>query len=151
MRKMTPSTVLIAFLVLNALSMLIYTILPNKEVCREAPFNEQVIAKQKAPSFSRLPVDLSKELSSASFVLHTNSTYTAVPDLRSQILYYGSLLRPDSEEKSPLLHLTLRGDSEQIFVRANTPLYLRYDQGKNQWKKAVMLKRAIKSPRSFVT
>ena len=115
--------------------MLIYTILPNKEVCREASFNEQVITKQKAPSFSRLPIDLSKELSSASFALHTNSTHTAVPDLRSQILYYGSLLRPDSEEKSPLLHLTFRGDNEQIFVRANTPLYLRYDQGKNQWKK----------------
>jgi len=58
----------------------------------------------------------------------------SLPDLRAHLLYYGALSRPDNENVSPFLLIGLRGQSEAIHTRADKPLFLQYDNEKNQWK-----------------
>jgi hypothetical protein len=68
------------------------------------------------------------------FLLHSVPMKMSLPDLRSQLLYYGALSRPDSDQPSPFLLLGLRGQTDIIHAHADTPLFLQYDNEKNQWK-----------------
>lgn len=68
------------------------------------------------------------------FVLQTNTTKASIPDLRSILLYYGKLLRPDSREKNPTLYIGIKGEPEPFLLAADKPAFLQFDNDKNQWK-----------------
>lgn len=70
------------------------------------------------------------------FLLHALPMRLYLPDLRSQILYHGAFARPDSEHTSPYLLIGLKGQADFVRVRADNPLFLQYDNGKNQWTPA---------------
>ena len=70
------------------------------------------------------------------FQLHALPMKVSLPDLRSHLLYYGSLSRPDNEDSSAFLAIGLRGQTELIHTKADSPLYLQFDNEKNQWKPA---------------
>lgn len=57
-----------------------------------------------------------------------------LPDLRSQLIYYGTNERPDAGEKRTLLHFSFAGNDHLGTTLPDQPLYLTYDKQQLQGK-----------------
>lgn len=112
---------LLLLLIPTALSALFFSFLPPKRGENPLP-----TPPERTPPLQPLPALTTGPL----FALHYEAPKVRLPDLSRELAYYGINGRPDADPDSPLVHLSLQADKEEIFsIPLNQPTYLLYCKG----------------------
>ena len=128
--KLRPSSLRLinTLLAIGALALILLGI--SEYATPPASPNIPQLPEQKKPSLPRSfsEANAFDAINTSSFLsLEPIPLKPRLPDLRGQLVYYGSNHRPDTEDQSAKVQIGFRGDQNQFFVLIGTKVYIKKD------------------------
>lgn len=98
----------------------------------EIALSDAILSKRPLPSGSfTMPKEAYNAIGKAGCELKFSPMTLQLPDLRTQLTYYGKNGRPDAQAERPVLHFVFSNSSTPISVTSGERLYLQYDKSRS--------------------